>query len=262
MDKTYTYPFGQTVKPVVQADQTPKKNFILGVYASAVHARWVDANGKEKIKALAVASEPYIFWHGNGAEAIINQIDIPAEAGKLLPAARHLNGPSGKVLDDQYLKPLNLTRDDVWLCDLTPHSLLNDKQYEAIQKHYVPLMEQFNLPEVTLPCDTQQYADDQRGEEIIKEIEASQAETIILLGQYPIQQFLTHFGDYPTKLSDYSNEQSEYGQIHQVTLAGKSYQFIPLTHPRNAGRLGSSSNHWAQNHTHWVEHTAPTLNLG
>lgn len=37
---SYYYPFGETVYPLVQQDRTPKKVFVLGVYASAVHARW------------------------------------------------------------------------------------------------------------------------------------------------------------------------------------------------------------------------------
>ncbi len=36
-----TFPFGQKVKEVVQKDRIPKQVFVLGVYASAVHARWV-----------------------------------------------------------------------------------------------------------------------------------------------------------------------------------------------------------------------------
>ena len=36
----YYFPFGETVKRLLQEDRTPKKVFVLGVYASAVHARW------------------------------------------------------------------------------------------------------------------------------------------------------------------------------------------------------------------------------
>ena len=39
MQKKY-YPFGEELKQVVQQDRTPKKVFVLGVYASAVHAKW------------------------------------------------------------------------------------------------------------------------------------------------------------------------------------------------------------------------------
>ena len=65
------FPFGEKVRKVAQEDRTPKEVFVLGVYASAVHARWVDADGKTVVKALAVASEPYIFWRGEGAYVIL-----------------------------------------------------------------------------------------------------------------------------------------------------------------------------------------------
>ena len=72
------YPFGEIVQPLIQQDRTPKKVFVLGVYASAVHARWKRGN-KIVCQALAVASEPRIFWDGNQEEAkqIISRIRIP-----------------------------------------------------------------------------------------------------------------------------------------------------------------------------------------
>jgi len=65
---TYQYPFGQPLIPVIQKDRGPKKVFVLGVYASAVHAKWRDQFGTVLVQALAVASEPYIFWRGDGVE--------------------------------------------------------------------------------------------------------------------------------------------------------------------------------------------------
>lgn len=123
---TYYYPFGEPLHPVIQQDKTPKSVFVLGVYASTVHALWRKGN-KIICRALAVASEPRIFWDGNPEEAKenISRIHIPEELGTLEPAASHLNGPSAKVLDEQILAPLGYTRDDAWLCDLLPETRLN-----------------------------------------------------------------------------------------------------------------------------------------
>jgi hypothetical protein len=52
-----TFPFGQPAEALVQQDREPKKVFVLGVYASAVHARWIGADERDRVKALAVASE-------------------------------------------------------------------------------------------------------------------------------------------------------------------------------------------------------------
>ena len=64
----YRFPFGEYLRPLVQEDRSPKKVFVLGVYASAVHARWT-RGGAVICQALAVASEPRIFWDGDPAEA-------------------------------------------------------------------------------------------------------------------------------------------------------------------------------------------------
>jgi hypothetical protein len=41
MDSIGVFPFGQPIFPLVQKDRSKKRVFVLGVYASAVHARWV-----------------------------------------------------------------------------------------------------------------------------------------------------------------------------------------------------------------------------
>jgi len=89
----YLFPFGQRLKRLEQQDRAPKEIFVLGVYASAVHAKWL-CNGKIVCRALAVASEPYTFWNGDVSEAtkIIGEIKIPSELGKLVPANQNLNG--------------------------------------------------------------------------------------------------------------------------------------------------------------------------
>jgi hypothetical protein len=65
------FPFGQPLKLVKQQDRSPKKVFVLGVYASAIHAKWFSPDGKLLCIALAVASEPEIFWNGGNAAEII-----------------------------------------------------------------------------------------------------------------------------------------------------------------------------------------------
>jgi hypothetical protein len=134
VDSLGKFPFGQPVRKVVQTDRSPKKVFVLGVYASAVHAQWIREDGKTRIKALAVASEPCIFWRGENAESIIQQIDIPPELGRLELADQQFNGPSGRALDSTILHPMNLDRSDAWFCDLVPHSCINPAQSRAIER--------------------------------------------------------------------------------------------------------------------------------
>nr|NQU90489.1 hypothetical protein [Bacteroidota bacterium] len=147
----FIFPFGQTLHPVAQTDRSPKKAFILGVYASAVHARWIDNEGKHLVAALAVASEPEIFWTGEYAQQQIDKIKVPEQAGKLVLPNKNLNGPSGGALDKLYLHPLGLKRSDVWLCDIIPETRLNSNQLKAINEVYNPIRYKHNLQEVTIP---------------------------------------------------------------------------------------------------------------
>jgi uracil-DNA glycosylase len=254
---SYQYPFGQPLIPVVQKDRSPKKVFVLGVYASAVHAKWRDQYGTVLVQALAVASEPYIFWRGDGCEDIINGIDLPRDAGRLEPAAAHFNGPSGVTLDELYLKPLGIIRDDAWLCDLLPESRINPNQRKAITKHYQPLVEELGLPECTIPnfSASELRKQEKRHLEILEEIEESQAGTIILLGDLPIKHWLAHFSKY-RKLSDFGETADTYGKRHSLEIEGKTYQILPLVHPRQAGSLGRASKKWTELHTEWVSSSA------
>lgn len=245
------FPFGSQLQKVEQKDKSPKKVFLLGVYASAVHAKWIGTDGKVKVNALAVASEPYIFWKGDNVQEIINKIQVPKELGKLIPADKRFNGPSGNALDELFLKPLGYSREDAWLCDLLPYSRINPNQQKAIEKHYKPLVKKFNLPECTIPkFSTKELNNPDRVGEIIDELEQSQAEKIILLGDLPIKHFLSYFSNYK-KLSDFGSTEDEYGKKHSVKIKSKIYQVIPLVHPRQAAALGRISLDWKNLHKKW-----------
>ena len=248
----YTFPFGQLVRPVIQKDRSQKKVFILGVYASAVHARWIGPDGKTSIMAMAVASEPYIFWRGDDAQGIIDGIDIPEEAGTLIAAPSNLNGPSGNTLDRAYIEPLGLNRDDCWLCDICPHSCMNSKQKTAVEREYMPLIELLGLPVPNMPPEPSSEPGQDRRDEILGELEESGAETIVLLGDLPIKWWLRFYDDRWDALSDFGTDAESYGRLHAATIAGKTYQVLPLVHPRQAGRLGAHSGRWAELHEEWM----------
>lgn len=127
MESIGTFPFGQPVNKVKQTDQSLKKVFVLGVYASAVHACWINPLGKTLVNALAVASEPYIFWRGDNVESILSEVKIPRELGTLIPPNQELNGPSGIALDMLILNPIGVDRDQAWMINMVNSTKQNLK---------------------------------------------------------------------------------------------------------------------------------------
>ncbi len=248
----YYFPFGQELRPLVQEDKSAKKVFVLGVYASAVHARW-KKDGKIICQALAVASEPRIFWDGNinEAKSIIANINIPKELGVLEPAGKNLNGPSAKVLDDNILAPLGFTRKDAWLCDCLPETRINPSQAKAIEQKYNPLIDKYCLNPVTIPNRPSYFCDKARSVEISDELMQSNADLLILLGDIPIAQYLKKVADVPySTLGEYV-DLFGYGNPSEVVINGKTIRVLPLAHPRQIGALGAHSEKWCLMHQNW-----------
>ncbi len=248
----YTFPFGQKLRPLIQEDKNPKKVFVLGVYASAVHARW-KKDGQIICQALAVASEPRIFWDGNIDEAadIINSVAIPKELGILEPAGKHLNGPSAKVLDENILAPLGFSRNDAWLCDCLPETRLNPGQVKAINEKYNPLIEKYGLNPVTIPSRPSVFCDKQRSGEITEELMQSKAELLVLLGDIPIAQYLKEVSNVPfSSLKEYVDMYG-YGNSTEVEIGEKAIKVLPFAHPRQIGALGAHSERWFEEHRKW-----------
>jgi len=246
------------ITPVRQADLNPKRVFVLGVYASAVHARWVADDGKTMVSALAVASEPEIFWRGEDADKLIERIPVPHGAGRLVPANKTLNGPSGVTLDSMFLEPLGITRREAWLCDLLPESRCNPMQRVAIEREYDSRREGLGLPGYDFPPVPSVLASAARRIEIEGEIVAAQPVILLTLGDQPLKWFAQHYGSQST-LGSYGETPETYGRLHDLEVAGKALKLLPLVHPRQAGRLGTHSAVWSEFHGYWRSQVAPSL---
>lgn len=248
---TWRFPFGKPVQLVKQTDCSPKHVFVLGVYASAVHAKWLNPQGEKVVEALAVASEPYIFWRGEDAEKYLPS--IPAKLGKLIPANRALNGPSGRALDEKIIAPLGYSRTECWLCDLVPHSCVNTRQRDAIARAYHPRIEEFGLNRHSVPRVPGNLTSPQRRQEIYEELLQSKATKLILLGDMPIQWFLHAYADKWSRLSDFVQaDGSGYGEAVETKIGDVALELIPLAHPRQIAQLGASSGEWFERHEKWM----------
>jgi uracil-DNA glycosylase len=253
-----TFPFGRTVETLVQTDRTPKRVFVLGVYASAVHASWLAEDGATLVGALAVASEPEIFWRGEGVDEIVASIQVPTGAGRLVPAADNLNGTSGAALDSLFLAPLGLDRSDAWLCDLVPHSCKTDRQAVALQRAYDRRAEQLGLPAYDWPSMPVELADAERRAQVASEVAEASPDMIITLGDQPLRWFTSYFGS-KGSLGAYGETKEQYGRFHEVRIGRRTMVHLPLSHPRQVARVGSHSAKWAALHEYWVKRVAPEL---
>jgi uracil-DNA glycosylase len=253
-----TFPFGMPIEPLVQRNRGRKRVFVLGVYASAVHARWVDADGRTVVTALAVASEPEIFWRGEDADRIVSRIAVPAGAGRLVPAGARLNGPSGRALDDLFLSPLGIGRQDAWLCDLLPFSRRNERQAAALARAYDPQRAALGLPAYRWPPVPSVLSTPARRAEIEDELREASPDVAITLGDQPLKWFTSHFGS-QARLGAYGETPDTYGRLHPLRIAGRDLLLLPLVHPRQAGGLGTHSSRWGNLHAHWATHVASSL---
>lgn len=248
----FNFPFGSPLRDVEQTDRTPKPVFVLGVYSSAVHARWIGADGKTRVRALAVASEPSIFWRGEGADEIVSAIPIPRGAGSLVPAPAAMNGPSGRSLDGEFLEPLGIDRGSAWLCDLLPHACLNPDQAKALARAYAPLTTSHGLPPVTLPSVPKKFADRARLAAIAAEIAQCRPSIVVTLGDVPLAEFVALFAPQMRTLRTFGAGATQYGRLHDVTIDGVRTRLLPLAHPRQVSGLGRHSPEWRAAHERWA----------
>ena len=157
-------------------------------------------------------------------------------------------------MNELYLAPLGFTRAEAWLCDLVPHSYMNENQRDAINTHYIPKSRMYNLPTASIPEKPVKLTDEKRRNEILAELEESKAEIIILLGDDPIKWFLSFVSDCKkTHLAEFGRETEKYGLKHQISINSKTYNVIPLAHVRQGGGLGKNIPEWERLHTDWVE---------
>lgn len=260
METLGNFPFGEEVTILSQRDRSRKKYFVIGSYASAVHTSWYNAAGKVVTKTLPIANEPEFLWTGNSFEAmtLINRVNIPPEAGRLSDPGKWMNGGVGRIFNIDFLKPLNLFRSDLWITLLIPFTLANKGQRKAISR-YERQRTEFNLPASRIvPSNVKSsIIDDTRISEILSELEESEAEIIITLGDLPLHHFIKAFDPEKLNLSSFNL----YGRLHNITINEKLYRLLPLYHPKAGENVGAYTQRWRNAHRDWISYIAHTLDL-
>lgn len=248
---TYKFPFGCQYHPTLPQRPTEGNAavFVVGVYASAIHAAWYGPDGRQLCQALAVAPEPWSFWDGDDAEDRVYEVTarVPPEAGRLKPTRLRFNGPSGRALKIHYQEPLGSPA--CWITDLHPGYYLSQGNAVAIERHYKPLAEKLGLPESDLPPRPGKVWPDQvRLNELEQEFLESGAGIVVTLGNEPIPVL---FEGRSAQLN-----MDDYGRLEERRFLGRyTVQALHLVHPRQTGGLGRSSEMWGRVHADWVQRT-------
>jgi hypothetical protein len=242
-----SYPFGEPLGSVQWRTSGPRRVFVLGVYPSAFHAKWLSPEGRVISPALAVADEPEPFWDGSGHEAVLARVTerVPAEAGSLQDAGGH-NGRAGRTLNESYLMPLGLTRDNVWIADLQNYYLASDGQVRRVAESYEPLVDRGLVPPATTIPRASRPTLDQLAEDRDPPLEAEWAEAepawLITLGTEPVNVLgLEHL------------REGDYGRPRRANVLGRDVNHLALVHTRQAGKHGSHSPQWHERHHRWLQ---------
>jgi uracil-DNA glycosylase len=128
---------------------------------------------------------------------------------------------------------------------------MNPGQARAIKRRYQPLVKRGVAPAVLWSSVPRTFADDARRAAICAELKASGAELLVLLGDRPVQEFLSAYHQ-AKDLRTLTDGGRTYGRSFEVSIDGYSTSVLPLVHPRQAARLGRSSTEWGKHHANWV----------
>jgi uracil-DNA glycosylase len=116
------------------------------------------------------------------------------------------------------------------------------------------MAETVGLPPATVPVFKKGESNtDSRRQEILAELDASNARTLVVLGDVPIQQFVKPLcsGVKVKNLAHLTELAGGYGKPWQTEIGGRPMTVIGLCHPRQAAKLGSSSAKWYEMHQAW-----------
>lgn len=229
---------------------------MLGVYPSALHIRW--RHPQQRIAALAVAQEPWPFWAGEDEAERVDQwrhaVGWRPEWGTAEPVG-HVNGSSGRAVQERVLRPLGIEPDQVWMTDALPFFHVHRtprSQGEAMSTRYDPVAREHGWPVHRLPTRPPvdqliQCAVTCERTRILDEMTASSTPLLITLGNEALAVAARLLGG---TLPDRLTSDGSYGQRHRATVNGKSFEVLPLVHP------GQRGTHWRQTHDQWVERSA------
>ena len=225
---------------------------MLGVYPSALHVRWVLPD-RRVVGALAVDDEPSVFWDGADAgeriEAWKAAVGWSDAWGHVGPAGG--NGSSGRHVVTHVLDPLGVSASATWFTDCLPTYFVKNgpgSQGDRLQTVYRDFAARYELPPALLPArptpaELVRRAVADEAPALVDQLVSADCSRVVTLGQEAADVLAAIAGVERVLL----RPDPDYGRPRPVVVAGRGWEWIPLTHP------GNRTPAWKARHGQWAE---------
>ncbi len=244
-----TYPFGSRSRSTAVIPPGPRHAFVLGAYPSALHIVWTPPAGLgRRVRALAVADEPWPFWDGADHEARV-QVWIRRRWQDSWGSAEStfaFNGSSGRALVRDVLEPLHLDPERTWSTDCLDRYHLSVGMAKAINEVYEGSSASLALPKVDLPTHPSSktiVANAQR-ERLARELEITKPKIVVSLGEAAFEVLRSLLTD---PVPDRLRHDAGYGSPVEARLGRRNVVWYPLIHP------GQRTAPWRPAHAAWMK---------
>jgi uracil-DNA glycosylase len=225
--------------------------FVLGAYPSALHVRWTPPDGfGAAVSALPVDNEPTPFWDGDPeqAQALFETWraeHFRPEWGSVRLAA--LNGPSGRDLENRWLRPLGWSRTQAFITDCLPTARASRGVATRLADRYRPFAEVHGAPAANLgphPSEDEIVAEalDSEATRIAQQLRAAGPDLVITLGN-AAARVLAGLAGLPERSAVLRPE--TYGEERHIEVDGHRLRWQALVHP-------ATPRVWAERHTAWA----------
>ena len=197
---------------------------------------------------MPIDDEPTPFWDGDGEAEYVAawaRKVFRAGWGKVEPAG---NGTTGRALDEHYLRPLGIAREQTWITDCVDTYCISEAGRRAIDARFKPFAAAHGLPQTELLAHR---SDRTIVEEAIadhlsrlrRELRRASPSVVMTLGSAAARVFAA-----VVDVPDPGGLRVDgYGARRAFTLAGKSLDWYPLVHPRARRQIA----HWTSAHELW-----------
>ena len=261
-----SFPFGQPnlVRPPRVSD-TSTRVLVVGVYPSAMHVRWWRPDavvGRPTISALVVDVEPVVFWDGEtpSPHGLLHEwkesVGFSDYWGRVEPG---LNGPSGRVLEAEYLEPLGATSSNSSYTDLIPWFFVKSgagSQGAAIAERFDPWATRHGAPTSSLPPRPTPkklvglLEPSGRRESLREEIVSINPDVILTLGQEALDGLRAASDEYCPAQERLAPD-DRYGRPGSATVANHKFEVMATVHPGLLRQTRRAD--WRSAHQNWTD---------